>query len=94
MIANKQHASRSAVEQAADVGKSFKLIKSMLPSSYSVQHIWADICLTKALMIDAYKVQLNDGLNFAPNKMKSLNNFISILSEMATKACTVKNIQH
>jgi hypothetical protein len=35
VIANKQHASRSTIKQAADVGKPFKLIKSMLPS-YSV----------------------------------------------------------
>jgi hypothetical protein len=78
MIANKQHASRLAVEQAADVGKPFKLIKSMLPS-YSVQHIPADRCPMKAMMIDAFKVQLNDNLNLAPNKMKSLIDFISTL---------------
>ncbi len=93
MIANKQHASRSAVEQAADVGKPFKLIKLMLPS-YSVQHILANRCPMKALMIHAFKEQLNDDLNLAANKMKSLINFISTLSEMATKACSVKNIQH
>jgi hypothetical protein len=66
VIANKQHASRLAVEQAADVGKPFKLIKSMLPS-YSVQHVPADRCPMKAMMIDAFKVQLNDELNLAPN---------------------------
>jgi hypothetical protein len=32
VIANQQHASRLAVEQAADVGKPFKRIKLMLPS--------------------------------------------------------------
>ena len=48
----------------------------------------------KALMIHAFKEQLKDDLNLAANKMKSLINFISTLSEMATKACSVKNIQH
>jgi hypothetical protein len=48
----------------------------------------------KALMIHAFKEQLNDDLNLAANKMKSLINFISTLLEMATKACSVKNIQH
>jgi hypothetical protein len=93
VIANKQHASWLAVEQAADVGKPFKLIKSMLPS-YSVQHIPADRCPMKALMIHAFKEQLNNDLNHAANKMKSLINFIPTLSEMATKAYSVKNIQH
>jgi hypothetical protein len=93
VIANKQHSSWLAVEQAADVGKPFKLIKLMLPS-YSVQHIAADRCPIKALMIHAFKEQLNDDLNLAANKMKSLINFISTLSEMATKACSMKNIQH
>ncbi len=93
VIANKQHASRLAIEQAANVGKPFKLIKSMLPS-YSVQHILADRCPMKALMIHAFKEQLNNDLNLTANKMKSLIDFISTLSEMATKACSVKNIQH
>jgi hypothetical protein len=48
----------------------------------------------KALMIHAFKEQLNNDLNLAANKMKSLIDFISTLSEMATKACSVKNIQH
>jgi hypothetical protein len=56
----------------------------MLPS-YSVQHIPADRCPMKALMIHAFKEQLNDDLNLAANKMKSLINFISMISEMATK---------
>ncbi len=93
VIANKQHASQLAVEQAANVGKPFKLIKSMLPS-YSVQHIPADRCPMKALMIHAFKEQLNNDLNLTANKMKSLIDFISTLLEMATKACSVKNIQH
>jgi hypothetical protein len=61
VIANKQHASWLAVKQAADVGKPFKLIKSMLPS-YSVQHILANRCSMKALMIHAFKEQLNNGI--------------------------------
>jgi hypothetical protein len=93
VIANKQHASWLAIKQAADVGKTFKLIKSMLPS-YSVQHIPADRCPMKALMIHAFKEQLNNDLNLTTNKMKSLIDFISTLLEMATKACSVKNIEH
>jgi hypothetical protein len=93
VIANKQHTSWLAIKQAADVGKPFKLVKSMLPS-YSVQHIPADRCPMKALMIHAFKEQLNNDLNLTANKMKSLIDFTSTLLEMAMKACSVKNIQH
>ncbi len=93
VIPNKQHASWPAVKQAADVGKPIKLIKSTL-LSYSVQNILADRCLMKVLMIHAFNEQLNDDLKLAANKLKSLIDFISTLLEMATKACSVKNIQH
>jgi hypothetical protein len=47
----------------------------------------------KALMMDVFKDKL-EYLNLASNKRHSLINFISTLSVMATKACTIKNIQH
>jgi hypothetical protein len=47
----------------------------------------------KALMIDAFKNKLDD-INLPSNKTKSLIDFISMLSAIATKVCTVKNIQH
>ncbi len=47
----------------------------------------------KALMIDAFKNKLDD-LRLLSNKTKSLIDFISTLSAIATKVCTVKNIQH
>ncbi len=47
----------------------------------------------KALMLDAFKEQLAY-LNLASNKRHSIVDFISTLSVIATKACTVKNIQH
>ena len=47
----------------------------------------------KALMLNVFKEKLDD-LTLAPNKRHSLVDFISILSVMATNACTVKNIQH
>ncbi len=92
VIANKQYASWSRVEQLADLAKVFKLIKSMLPS-HTVKNIPAERCLMKALMLNAFKEKL-DNLTLAPNKRHSHVDFISILSVMATKACMVKNIQH
>ena len=47
----------------------------------------------KALMIDAFKNKL-DNLRLPSNKTKSLIDFISTLSAIAMKVCTVKNIQH
>jgi hypothetical protein len=92
VIANKQHASWSGVEQPADLARVFKLIKNMLPS-HMVKNIPAERCPMKALMLDAFKDKL-EHLNLAPNKRNSLVDFISSLSVIATKACTVKNIQH
>ncbi len=91
IIANKQHASQSGVEQPADLAKVFKLIKNRHPS-HTVKNIPAKRCHMKALMLDAFKEKLED-LNLAPNKRHSLVDFISTLSDMAKKACAVKNIQ-
>jgi hypothetical protein len=92
MIANKQHASWSGVEQPADLARVFKLIKNMLPL-HTVKNIPAERCPMKALMLDAFKEKL-EHLNLAPNRRHSLVDFISSLSVKATKACTVKHIQH
>jgi hypothetical protein len=47
----------------------------------------------KALMIDAFKNKWDD-LRLPSNKTRSLIDFISTLSAIATKVCTVKNIEH
>ncbi len=57
VIANKQHASRSGVEQVADLARVFKLIKNLLPS-HTMKNIPAERCPMKALMLDAFKGQL------------------------------------
>ncbi len=92
VIANEQNASPSGVKHPADLARVFKLIKNMLPS-HTVKNILAERCPMKALMLDAFKDKL-EHLNLAPNKRNSLIDFISSLSVMATKACTVKIIQH
>ncbi len=92
VIANKQHTSWSGVKQPADLARVFKLIKNMLPL-HTVKIIPAERCPMKALMLDSFKEKL-EHLNLAPNKRHSLVDLISSLSNMATKVCTVKNIQH
>ncbi len=88
VIANKQHASQSGVEQPADLTRVFKLIKNLRPL-HTVKNIPAERYPMKALMLDAFKEQLAY-LNLASNKKHSLVDFISTLSVIATKACTVK----
>ncbi len=78
VIAKKQHASRSGVEQPADLARVFKLIKNLLPS-HTVKNIPAERCPMKALMLDAFKEQLAY-LNLASNKRYSLVDFIYTLS--------------
>jgi hypothetical protein len=89
VIANKQHASWSGVEQPADLARVFKLIKMLLPE-HTVKNIPVERCPMKALMIDAFKNKLDD-INLPSNKTKSLIDFNSTLSAIATKVCTVKN---
>ncbi len=92
VITNKQHASWSVVEQPADLARVFKIIKTLLPE-HTVKNIPAERCPMKALMIDTFKNKLYV-LRLPSNKTKSLIDFISTLSAIATKVCTVKNIQH
>jgi hypothetical protein len=92
VIANKQHASWSGVKQPVDLARVFKLIKMLLPE-HTVKNIPVERCPMKALMIDAFRNKLDD-INLPSNKTKSLINFISMLSAIATNVCTVKNIQH
>jgi hypothetical protein len=56
VIANKQHASWSGVEQPADLARVFKLIKNMLPL-HTVKNIPAERCPMKALMLDVGCIQ-------------------------------------
>jgi hypothetical protein len=58
-----------------------------------VKDIPAERYPMKELMLDVFKEKL-EYLNLAPNMTHSLIDFISTLSVMATKACTIKNIQH
>jgi hypothetical protein len=66
VLANKQHASWSGVEQPADSTRVFKLIKTLLPE-HTVKNVPAERCPMEALMIDAFKNKLDD-LRLPSNK--------------------------
>jgi len=89
VVACKQHAARTAVEQPADLAKVFMNIKKMLPT-YTITNKRHP---KKKLIIDAFKDQLA-GFNLALNKRNALIDFLSKIPEIATKACTPDNIQH
>jgi hypothetical protein len=66
VMANKQHASWSRVQQPADLARVFKLIKTLLPE-HTVKNVPAERCPMNALMIDAFKNKL-DNLRLPSNK--------------------------
>ena len=92
IVANKQHAARSGVEQPADVSRVFKQIKQLINTT-SNAHLPVERCPMKKLLSDAISEDLSC-IRLASNKRGALIDFLSILPEVATKACTKSNIQH
>ena len=92
IVANKQHAARSGVEQPADVSRVFKQIKQLINTT-SNAHLPVERCPIKKLLSEAISEDLSC-IKLASNKRGALIDFISILPEVATKACTKSNIQH
>ena len=92
IVANKQHAARSGVEQPADVSRVFKQIKQLINTT-SNAHLPIERCPMKKLLSEAISEDLSC-IKLASNKRGALIDFISILPEVATKACTKSNIQH
>ena len=93
VVANKQNAARTGVEQPADLAKVFIIFKQQ-----NKTHTVTDIDpprhpmkmrVTRAFNSDALKV-----LNLNSKKKSSLIDFISTLPELATKAATRGNILH
>ena len=93
VVANKQNAARTGVEQPADLANVFVIFKQQ-----NKTHIVTDINplrhpmkmrVTKAFNSEALKV-----LNLNSKKKSSLIDFISTLPELATKAATRGNILH
>ena len=91
VIANKQHAARSGVEQPCDVSKVFMLLKAQLPK-HTVRDIPAEQCPMKAKIGDAFDSELSF-MKLASNKKHALIDFISVLPDIAAKIITKKNIQ-
>ena len=92
IVANKQHAARSAVEQPADLANVFNVIKSSMPL-YTVSDSPIESCPMKKMISDAFKSGELSFLRMADNKKRALIDFLSVIPTIATKACTVDNIR-
>ena len=92
IIANKQHAARSAAEQPADLANVFNVIKSSMPL-YTVTDTAPESCPMKKMIFDAFKSGELSFIRLADNKKRSLIDFLSVIPTIATKACTVENIR-
>ena len=92
IVANKQHAARSAVEQPADLANVFNVIKSSMPL-YTVSDSPPESCPMKKMISDAFKSGELSFIKMAENKKRALIDFLSVIPTIATKACTVDNIR-
>ena len=91
--ANKQNASRSGVEQPADLVKVFMIIKKILPE-YTATDLPADRSPVKDKLVGKWATD-EDLLSLAlkGNKKSTLIDFLAVLPDVVTKACDSKNIR-
>ena len=93
IIANKQNAARSGVEQPADLAKVFKLLKKTLDES-SVKNLHADRHAMKRKITNAFESDGLKYLNLKTSHRNAIVDFIAVLPSAATKSATVENIMH
>ena len=94
VIACKQNAARSGVEQAADLTKVFKLMHK-LQKTVTVSNVPVENHLLKNRISKSFKNLQEEGrLNIKSLKVAHLIDFISSVPEMTAKAVTRNNIIH
>ena len=91
IVANKQHAARSAVEQPADLSKVFMLIKKELPH-YSVSNVATSMCPMKKLLTESFDSVLKC-VNLQSGKRRHLIDFLCVLPDIVNRCCTQKHIR-
>ena len=92
IIANKQNAARTGVEQAADLTKVFPAFHNG-SDTMTLSEVDASYHPMKKLITKMFKEKLKD-LNLPERKCKALIDFLSNLPAIATKATTRNNILH
>jgi hypothetical protein len=93
IIANKQNAAWSGVEQPADLARVFKSIKK-IKKTHTVRDIPVDRCPIKRLICDMFESEKLDFLSLKSTKKNALIDFLSVLPEFATTTCLKENIKH
>ena len=92
IIANKQNAARTGVEQAADLAKVFPAFHNG-SDTMTLAYVDATRHPMKKLITKLFREKLKD-LNLPERKYKALIDFLSNLPAIATKATTRDNIIH
>jgi hypothetical protein len=90
--ANKQNAACSRVERPADLTPVFRIIKKIQPT-HTVRDIPVDRCPMKRLISDMFHSKDMSFLSLKSSKKNVLIDFLSVLPEIATTACSKDNIK-
>ena len=93
IIANKQNAVCSGVEQPADLTPVFRIIKKIQPT-HTVRDIPVDRCPMKRLISNMFHSKNMSFLSLKSTKKNALIDFLSVLPEISTTACSKDNIKH
>ncbi len=93
IIANKQNAARTAVEQAADLMPVFKVFNKDA-KKHTVTNVDASRHPMKMKVMIAFQSDEMKHLNLGPKKTASLIDFISVFPALATRAAMRTNIMH
>lgn len=92
VVANKQAASRSGTEQAADLTKCFKMIRK-LQGVYTVSHLPAHLHPLKRAIQTAFDDLFREGqVRLLTLKRRAFVDFLSNIPAMSTRAITRENI--
>ena len=94
IVANKQSAARSGVEQPADLSKCFKIMNN-IQQDYTVSDLPAKLHPLKRAITEKFNDLSRKGrLSIAANKRNALIDFIANCPSMGTVAVTSDNVQH
>ena len=93
IIANKHNAARSGVEQPADLTPVFRIIKKIQPT-HTVRDIPVDRCPMKRIISNMFHSENMSFLSLKSTKKNALIDFLSVLPEISTTACSKDNIKH
>jgi hypothetical protein len=93
IIADKQNAAWSGVEQPADLAPVFKSIKR-IQNKHTVWDIPLDRCPMKRLISDMFHPEKLEFLSLKSSKKNALIDFLSVLPDIATSVCSKESIKH